>query len=77
MVYVGSSWVELDYWTSPSWGDYDARLRVLAYSVQDITSNTSTVYFKLQKRVTGGSAYQYDNLDFEISCTDAQGDECH
>ena len=73
MVYVGSSWVELDYWTSPSWGDYDARLRVLAYSVQDITSNTSTVYFKLQKRVTGGSAYQYDNLDFEISCTDAQG----
>lgn len=73
MVYVGSSWVELDYWTSPSWGDYDARLRVLARSVQDITSNTSTVYFKLQKRVTGGSAYQYDNLDFEISCTDAQG----
>lgn len=73
MVYVGSSWVELDYWTSPSWGDYDARLRVLAYSTQSITDNTSTVYFKLQKRVTGGSAYQYDDLDFEISCTDAQG----
>lgn len=73
MVYVGSSWVELDYWTSPSWGDYDARLRVLAYSTQSITDNTSTVYFKLQKRVTGGSAYNYDDLDFEISCTDAQG----
>lgn len=73
MVYVGSSWVELDYWTSPSLGSYDARLRVLAYSTQDIATNTSTVYFKLQKRVTGGSAYNYDPLDFEITCTDAVG----
>lgn len=73
MVYVGSSWVELDYWTSPSWGGYDARLRVLARSTQDIATNTSTVYFKLQKRVTGGSAYNYDPLDFEITCTDAVG----
>ena len=73
MVYVGSSWVELDYWTSPSWGGYDARMRVLARSTQDIATNTSTVYFKLQKRVTGGSAYNYDPLDFEITCTDAVG----
>lgn len=74
MVYVGSSWVELDYWTSPSWGSYDARLRVLAYSTQDIASNTSRIYFKLQKRVTGGSAYQYDPLDFQITGSGAKGD---
>lgn len=74
MVYVGSSWVELDYWTSPSWGSYDARLRVLAYSTQDIASNTSRIYFKLQKRVTGGSAYQYDPLDFSITGSGAKGD---
>ena len=74
MVYVGSDWVELDYWTSPSWGDYDARMRVLAYSTQDITSNTSRVYFKLQKRVTGGSAYNYDDISFQITGTGAGGD---
>ena len=74
MVYVGSSWVELDYWTSPSWGDYDARMRVLAYSTQDIASNTSRVYFKLQKRVTGGSAYNYDDISFRITGTGASGD---
>lgn len=74
MVYVGSSWVELDYWTSPTWGDYDARMRVLAYSTQDIASNTSRIYFKLQKRVTGGSAYNYDDRDFRITGTGASGD---
>lgn len=74
MVYVGSSWVELDYWTSPSYGSYDARLRVLAYSTQDIANNTSRVYFKIQKRVTGGSAYQYDPLDFKITGYGAKGD---
>lgn len=74
MVYVGSSWVELDYWTSPSWGDYDARMRVLAYSTQDIASNTSRIYFKLQKRVTGGSAYNYDDISFRITGTGASGD---
>lgn len=74
MVYVGSSWVELDYWTSPSWGSYDARLRVLAYSTQDISTNTSRIYFKLQKRVTGGSAYNYDPLDFRITGTGAGSD---
>lgn len=74
MVYVGSSWVELDYWTSPSYGSYDARLRVLAYSTQDIVNNTSRIYFKLQKRVTGGSAYQYDPLDFKITGYGAKGD---
>ena len=75
MVYVGSSWVELDYWTSPTgYGDYDARLRVLAYSTQDITANTSRIYFKIQKRVTGGSAYQYDSLDFKITGYGAKGD---
>ena len=73
MVYVGSSWVELDYWTSPSAAGYDARLRVLAYSVQNVETNRSTIYFKIQKRVTGGSAYQYDARDFEISCEDAEG----
>lgn len=74
MVYVGSSWVELDYWTSPSWGDYDARMRVLAYSTQDIASNTSRIYFKLQKRVTGGSAYNRDDISFRITGTGASGD---
>lgn len=70
MTTVGSDWIELDYWTSPSYGSYDARLRVLARSVQDIANNTSVVYFKLQKRVTGGSAYNYDSLSFRIACTD-------
>lgn len=74
MVYVGSDWVELDYWTSPSWGDYDARMRVLAYSTQDIASNTSRIYFKLQKRVTGGSAYNLDDISFRITGTGAGGD---
>ena len=69
MVKVGSSWVELDYWTSPTWGDYDARVRVLAYSEQNISTNTSKVYFKLQKRVTGGSAYNYSERDFSITCS--------
>lgn len=75
MVYVGSSWVELDYWTSPTgYGDYDARLRVLAYSTQDVAANTSRVYFKLQKRVTGGSAYNYNDLDFSITGTGGKND---
>ena len=75
MVYVGSSWVELDYWTSPTgYGDYDARLRVLAYSTQDVVANTSRVYFKLQKRVTGGSAYNYNDLDFSITGTGGKND---
>ena len=74
MVYVGSSWVELDYWTSPSWGDYDARMRVLARSTQSITSNASNLYFKLQKRVTGGSAYNRDDISFKITGTGASGD---
>lgn len=75
MVYVGSSWVELDYWTSPTgYGDYDARLRVLAYSTQDVSANTSKVYFKLQKRVTGGSAFNYNNLDFSITGTGGKND---
>lgn len=74
MVYVGSDWVELDYWTSPSWGDYDARMRVLARSTQDIASNASRIYFKLQKRVTGGSAYNLDDISFRITGTGAGGD---
>lgn len=74
-VYVGSSWVELDYWTSPTgYGDYDARLRVLAYSTQNTANNTSNVYFKIQKRVTGGTAWNADPLDFTISGTGAKSD---
>lgn len=74
MVYIGSSWTELDYWTSP-FGDYDARLRVLAYSTQDVSANSSTVYFKLQKRITGGYyAENYDDLSFKIKGTGKKGD---
>jgi len=67
MVYVGADWVELDYWTSPTWGDYDARMRVLARSSQNVAGNFSRIEFKLQKRVTGGSAYSLDDREFTIS----------
>ena len=74
MTLVGSEWVEIEWWGDTSYGDYQARWRVLAKSTQNITTNSSTVYFKLQKRVTGGSAYNYNTLDFAISGTGAKGD---
>lgn len=74
MTLVGSSWVEIEWWSDTSYGSYEARWRVLARSTQNITSNTSTVYFKLQKRVTGGSAWSSNNLSFTIDGTGAKGD---
>lgn len=75
MTLVGSSWVEIEWWgDSTGYSDYQARWRVLARSTQDISSNSSTVYFKLQKRVTGGSAYNYNTLEFTITGTGANGD---
>lgn len=75
MTVVGSSWVEIEWWgDSTGYGDYQARWRCLARSEQNITTNSSTVYFRLQKRVTGGSAYNYNNLDFSITGTGAKGD---
>ena len=75
MTTVGSEWVEIEWWgDSTGYGDYQARWRCLARSVQNIQSNTSTVYFKLQKRVTGGSAFNYNSLDFYISGIGAKGD---
>jgi hypothetical protein len=74
MTLVGSTWVEIEWWGDTSYGDYQARWRCLARSEQNITTNSSTVYFKLQKRVTGGSAYNYNTLDFAISGTGAKGD---
>ena len=75
MTTVGSEWVEIEWWgDSTGYGDYQARWRCLARSVQNIQSNTSTVYFKLQKRVTGGSAYNLNSLDFYISGIGAKGD---
>ena len=74
MTVVGSSWVEIEWWGDASYGDYQARWRCLARSEQNITTNSSTVYFRLQKRVTGGSAYNYNTLDFTITGTGAKGD---
>ena len=74
MTLVGSTWVEIEWWGDTSYGDYQARWRCLARSEQNITTNSSTVYFRLQKRVTGGSAYNYNTLDFAISGTGAKGD---
>lgn len=75
MTVVGSSWVEIEWWgDSTGYGDYQARWRCLARSEQNITTNSSTVYFRLQKRVTGGSAYNYNTLDFTITGTGAKGD---
>lgn len=74
MTLVGSTWVEIEWWGDTSYGDYQARWRCLARSTQNITTNSSTVYFRLQKRVTGGSAYNYNTLDFAISGTGAKGD---
>lgn len=75
MTVVGSSWVEIEWWgDSTGYGDYQARWRCLARSTQNITTNSSTVYFKLQKRVTGGEAHNYNTLDFAISGTGAKGD---
>lgn len=74
MVYVGSSWVELDYWSDSTGYGYEVRWRVLAKSSQNITTNESRIDFKLQKRVTGGSAYNYSNLDFRITGTGGQSD---
>lgn len=74
MTLVGSTWVEIEWWGDTSYGDYQARWRGLARSTQNITTNSSSVYFKLQKRVTGGSAYNYNTLDFAISGTGAKGD---
>lgn len=75
MTTVGSSWTEIEWWgDSTGYGDYQARWRCLARSEQNITTNSSTVYFCLQKRVTGGSAYNYNTLDFTITGTGAKGD---
>ena len=75
MTVVGSSWVEIEWWgDSTGYGDYQARWRCLARSEQNITTNSSTVYFRLQKRVTGGSAFNYNTLDFTITGTGAKGD---
>ncbi len=74
MTVVGSSWVEIEWWGDTSYGDYQARWRCLARSEQNITTNSSTVYFRLQKRVTGGSAFNYNVLDFAITGTGAKGD---
>lgn len=75
MTTVGSDWTEIEWWgDSTGYGDYQARWRCLARSVQNIQSNSSTVYFKLQKRVTGGSAFNYNSLDFYISGIGAKGD---
>ena len=74
MVYVGSSWVELDRWSDATGYGNNAEWRVLAYSTQDIAANTSRVYFKLQKSVSANTAWSYDNKSFRISGSGAAGD---
>ena len=73
MTYVGSQWVELDRWADTTVSGYDAEWRVMAYSVQNTITNRSTVYFKLQKSMSGGYYIEnYSNLDFEIECDDEE-----
>ena len=74
MTTVGSSWVELDRWSDATGYGNNAEWRVLARSTQDISANTSKVYFKLQKSVSANSAWNSNNLDFSISGTGEGGD---
>lgn len=74
MTYVGSSWVEIERWSDATGAGNNAEWRVRAYSTQDISANTSKVYFQLQKSVSDGSAFSYDSKSFRISGTGAGGD---
>lgn len=74
MTYVGSSWVEIERWSDATGYGNNAEWRVRAYSTQDISANTSKVYFQLQKSVSDGSAWSYDSKSFRISGTGAGGD---
>ena len=76
MTLVGSSWVELDRWSDATGYGNNAEWRVLARSTQDISANTSKVYFKLQKSVSANSAWNSNNLDFSISGT-GEGSDSH
>lgn len=70
MVYVGSSWTEIDWWSDTLPSGYKIYWRLVAKSSQDVPSNTSRIDFKWQTRVTGGSAYNSDTHTYEVSGSD-------
>ena len=74
MTYVGSSWVEIERWSDATGYGNNAEWRVRAYSTQDISANTSKIYFQLQKSVSSNTAWSYDSKSFRISGTGAGGD---
>lgn len=74
MTYVGSSWVEIARWADATGYGNNAEWRVRAYSTQDISANTSKIYFQLQKSVSSNTAWSYDSKSFRISGTGASGD---
>ena len=74
MVYVGSSWVEIERWSDATGRGNNAEWRIRARSVQDTDANTSGVYFNLQKSVSANTAWSYNSLYFSISGTGADGD---
>lgn len=68
MTYVGNSWTQLAYWEEATGYGYLAQLRLIAYSTQDIGSNRSTIHWRWQKSVTGGSVYWNDSHNYSVSC---------
>lgn len=69
MTYVDNSWTQLAYWEEATgYGSSVAQVRLIAYSTQDIATNKSTIHWKWQKSVTGGSAYWNDSHNYSVSC---------
>lgn len=68
MANVGNDWVQLAYWeNSTGYGSYVSQLRLIAWSSQDVANNRSTIHFKWQKSITGGSAYWADSHTYTVS----------
>lgn len=68
MVYVGSNWTEINYWSNSIGNNVSAQIRLLGKSTQSISANTSRIDFKWQKRLTGsGSAYNNNTQSYSMT----------
>ena len=70
MVYIGSSWTEIDWWSDSLPAGNTIYWRLVAKSSQDVPSNTSRIDFKWQTRVTDGSAFNDDTHTYEVTGID-------
>lgn len=70
MVVVGSSWVEINYWSNSIGNGVSAQIRLLGKSTQNVSANASRIDYKWQKRLTGsGSAYNNNTQAYSMTMT--------